>query len=628
MKKLRNRLYIALLPLQILLVGLAVWTFFLLFNLGALVSDARTSHEEYAQSLEDAMMRLHELQLLVDMTAELDGKTLRDDIDEVRGEYQMAFDQVYTLAQKRSSVDWSEVVAQNTELNAALDLLQRNLNDPLIATRRADIVLICDRLERHLDEVSNQVIDDLLNLQSEFRGRTRISFAVLTGGILLGVFGTLLISRQIGRMILSPLEKLEISLEEVSKGNLDVSTGLKRQDEIGRLAGVFDEMVTRLRDYRNLTDQKLLTTTRAFRSVLQRTPHPILFLTSDLNIFFANPPAGSLLEAPEFKKGLPLALRKFVESALESGDVEVQDRLSDALRLNVAHQPQYFLATAFPVDLVDTSNASSAGLEAEGVALLLQDVTTMKLADNLKVNVVATVSHELKTPLTSARMSLYLLSEESVGPLNEEQKELVDTAKEDLERQLATIQNLLDLSRLEQSDKKLRMEPCRANEIIHASIRAHHDAAEAGIVDFVEEPDESDPWILADPKRIEIVLNNFLSNALRHAPAGTDIRVQVIASDGQVRFNVCDSGSGVPEDIRDHIFERFAQGEDSSKHGSAGLGLHIAKEIVTNHDGVIGCESEPGEGSVFYFVLQSIEKPSYQPTTDIDHASKENNISR
>lgn len=626
MKKLRNRLYVALLPLQLLLVGLALWTFFLLANLGALVTDAKTSHEQFAEVIDDALFRLRELQVLVEMTTEVDGNSLRRDIREAQLAYEKSISSIKEHADARETVRMPRLVELNQELKPSIDTLLADLHDPLISSRRAKVTRLCSRAESLLVGLSNAAIDDLLNLQDTFRERIRLSFAVLAGGIVLGVFGTLLISRQIGQMILNPLEQLEAKLEEISQGNLDVEANLNRRDEIGKLALVFNQMVQRLREYRNLTDQKLLITTRTFRSVLQRTPHPILFLTSDYSVFFANPPAGSLLEAPEFKQGLPAELRSFAEQAMNSSDIVMQERLQDAIRLNVARTPQYFLATAFPVDLIDTVEPDIAGFNPEGVAVLLQDVTRMKLADNLKGNVVATVSHELKTPLTSARMSLYLLSEESVGELNEEQRELVDTAKEDLERQLATIQNLLDLSRIEQSDRNLQRAPCRANDIIAESIRAHHDLAETCGVELIAEPDESDPYILADQKRIEIVLNNFLSNALRHAPNGSQIVVQTVPQRGMVRFNVCDQGPGVPEEYREVIFERFTQGIDSKHHGSAGLGLHIAREIIESHDGKIGCDSVLGEGSTFYFVLQSVPHFSDEQPTKDQHASQESTI--
>ncbi|WP_309381881.1 sensor histidine kinase [Cerasicoccus frondis] len=624
MKKLRNRLYVALLPLQLLLVGLAVWTFFLLANLEELVSDAKSSHEEFAEVLDTALFRLREMSVLVEMTAEVDGRGLRSDIDESRQDYFRAIEVIRLNPHSDDEESMPELIAVNEKMQPRLTRLLREMNDPMIAQQRGELIQLFSNAESLLERLSTAAIDDLLNLQDAFRDRLRLSFAVLGVGILLGVFGTLLISRQIGRMILSPLEELEDNLEEVSSGNLEVEAVLNRRDEIGKLATAFNQMVLKLREYKNLTDQKLLSTTRTFRSVLQRTPHATFFLTSDFKVFFANPPAGELLETPEFKNHLPKQLRKFAQDAMDSGDIVVQDRLQEALRLNIGGQPMYFLVAAFPVDLVDTEDFDSGAFNAEGVAIFLQDVTRMKLADNLKGNVVATVSHELKTPLTSARMSLYLLSEESVGPLNEEQRELVDTAKEDLERQLATIQNLLDLSRIEQSDKRLVKEPCRANAIIERSIMAHRELANSCGVKLVPEPSEGDPYILADAKRVEIVVNNFISNALRHAPEHSDVVVQTVVEKERVRFAVCDEGPGVPEDSREVIFERYAQGEDSRRHGSAGLGLHISKEIIVDHGGEIGCDSVLGQGSNFYFLLQRIDRPdpniTEEPPTETSHA--------
>ncbi|MGE9296367.1 MAG: sensor histidine kinase, partial [Puniceicoccales bacterium] len=132
---------------------------------------------------------------------------------------------------------------------------------------------------------------------------------------------------------------------------------------------------------------------------------------------------------------------------------------------------------------------------------------------------------------------------------------------------------------------------------------------------------ESNPLVSADAKRIEIVLNNFLSNALRHAPEHSEIVVQVETRPDTVRFAVADQGPGVPDEFRERIFDRYSQGDDSTRHGSAGLGLNISREIIKDHDGEIGCDSVMGEGSIFYFILQRLEEPAQESQSDINEST-------
>ncbi|MGE9296714.1 MAG: histidine kinase dimerization/phospho-acceptor domain-containing protein, partial [Puniceicoccales bacterium] len=484
MKKLRNRLYIALLPLQMLLVGLAVWTFFVLANLGSLVVDSKVHRRSYARNLDSCLYTLRELNFVLETSAKAGSNVLSEDLMRIAEKYFANCEDLRAEAYLDTPSEIAKLWEVNDKLSPRIKRLLAEGNDPMVAENLLEIGKLSRAAELELEAASDNAVEEVLKVQDRFRERIRLSFIVLALGVTTGVIATILISIQIGRMILNPLEQLEARLGDVSEGKLDAEVGVVRSDEIGRLAKAFNEMLARLREYRSLTDQRLMNLTRTFRSVLQQNPHPIIFLHHDLTVFFANPPASDLFEAPEFRHSLPESLREIVFEAMEAGDQILIDDLPSALRINVGSQPRYFLAGAFPIDLVSTETEFADGPETEGIALLLQDVTRMKLADDIKGNLVATVSHELKTPLTSARMSLYLLSEQSIGELNEDQLELVETAKEDLERQLATIQNLLDLSRVEQGANSLDRKPCRANEIAMRSIQAHTDLARSSGVNL------------------------------------------------------------------------------------------------------------------------------------------------
>jgi len=612
MKKLRIRLYIALLPLQLLLVALAVWAFFVLANLGTLVVDDKGGRRAYARNLDNCLFTLREFNFVLETSAKAGGDLMVEDLQRIAQKYFANCDALGETDYIDSNEEIAELWTVNEQLSPRIQRLLDDPNDALVAENLLEIGKLSREAERRLENAAESSVEEILNIQGRFRERIQLSFYVLGLGVCASVVATILISLQIGRMILNPLEQLEARLDDVSRGNLDAEVGVVRSDEIGRLATTFNQMVGRLREYRALTDQRLMNLTRTFRSVLERNPHPIIFLQHDLQVFFANPPARELLDAPELENGLPDPLRELIFQALEDGDLVLVDDLGDTLRFNVAGQKRFFLAGAFPIDLVSTDNDFDNGPESEGIALLLQDVTRMKLADDIKGNLVATVSHELKTPLTSARMSLYLLSEQSVGELNDDQLELVETAKEDLERQLATIQNLLDLSRIEQGASALERKPCAANKIAVRSLQAHADLAKTSGVTLTSDLTPDNPLVNADAKRIEIVLNNLLSNALRHAPEHSEIVVQTETRRETVRFAVADQGPGVPDEFRERIFDRYAQGSDSQNHGSAGLGLNISREIINDHGGDIGFDSVLGEGSVFFFELPRIHPPGQE----------------
>ncbi len=602
MKKLRNRFYLALIPLQLLLVGMVLWTIFLLNNLDGLVADNARTQKMLGQTVDEVMVQLDVMKRLLEerqvggVPPDWEGQ-LRQAWDR----YQAALLQMGTDERIASIPEMEPFLAHTQTLSPLIDTLTANVPDGVESADLAESVALIERAEALLGHVSAAAINNILGIQSIFQHRVRMAFYVLTAGIALGVFGTLLVSYQIGRIVVRPLEVLQQKLDEVREGNYDGEVHIHTRDEIGQLAGVVNRMIRSLRLYRNLTDQRMTNTLHTFRTVLQRSPHPVIFLDDAMTITYANPPADELLGSPEWANGLPDAFQQIAKESQTLHYIHMHRQLDEAIRTNVHGQPRYFMVISYPLDVVEEIPDPESSTRG-GMVLTLQDVTKMKLADDLKGNLVATVSHELKTPLTSARMALYLLQEQQIGPLNEDQLDLVDTAKQDLERQLATIQNLLDLSRAQTTNPGgLNQKPHSLNPLVQEAVAAHHELADAGEIEVKISLPEQDYQVYIDAPKIQVVLNNLLSNALRHSPDSSTVRVELVIQGRELRCAVTDQGEGVEEDLLPKLFHRYSQGK--KKMGSSGLGLHISKQIIEQHGGTIGCESEVGKGSTFFFTL-------------------------
>lgn len=239
-----------------------------------------------------------------------------------------------------------------------------------------------------------------------------------------------------------------------------------------------------------------------------------------------------------------------------------------------------------------------------GVAVVLYDVTRFRLMDAAKTNLVATVSHELKTPLTSVRMALYMLLEQNFGPLTPKQDQLLQTARNDAERLLRILNDLLDLARLEQGNADLRKEkitPVELLQIVNEEM-AEQIAAKGLMLHCKSEPDLPSIWV--DPQRIKYVFANLIINAAKYSPANGKITLRAApAEDGNVEFTVTDQGPGIREEHHVRIFDRFFRVPDAAKPG-AGLGLSIAKEITVAHGGRIGVRNAPEGGSTFFVLLK------------------------
>jgi two-component system, NtrC family, sensor histidine kinase KinB len=242
-----------------------------------------------------------------------------------------------------------------------------------------------------------------------------------------------------------------------------------------------------------------------------------------------------------------------------------------------------------------------------GAAMILQDVTRFRLMDEVKTNLVSTVSHELKTPLTSIRMGLHLLLEERIGSLNTKQTELMLAAREDSERLLKIINDLLDLARLESNTSQRTFQKIYPKTLITSVVQDLEPTVEAHGSRLKSEAEPDLEPVAVDVQQIRHVFSNLVSNAAKHSQPGSEILIRAKRSGEGIRFSVIDRGNGIPLEYQSKIFERFFR-IPGTERGGVGLGLAIAREIVQSHGGTIGLESRSGEGSEFYFDLPLAER--------------------
>jgi signal transduction histidine kinase len=275
----------------------------------------------------------------------------------------------------------------------------------------------------------------------------------------------------------------------------------------------------------------------------------------------------------------------------------------DAVQLPSLLGDRYFLPRGAPV-------YESKGVVV-GATVILQDVTRLRRFEELKNDLVATVAHEFRTPLTSLRMAIHLCTEEAAGPITDKQAELLHAAREDCDRLQSMVDDLLDLSRIESGRVELFPLPAAVSHLIHAAIEEHKTkAAEAGLTLSLDAP-LPELRVLADHERIGHVFSNLIVNALRHTGKGGTIILGARPLNGSVRFTVADTGAGIPPEYQERIFDKFFRVPDTEPKGT-GLGLYIAREIVRSHGGEIGVESAPGRGSTFWFTLPVARATSFQ----------------
>ncbi len=221
--------------------------------------------------------------------------------------------------------------------------------------------------------------------------------------------------------------------------------------------------------------------------------------------------------------------------------------------------------------------------------------------DREKTNFIATVSHEIKTPIAAIKLSTKLLGDERIGTLNPEQKQLIQNIKEDTARVLKITSEVLSMAQMESGKIQLNIHPSDPKQIVDYALEAVHFQAEQKQIKLELTYDETPPVIDADVEKTAWVLVNLLSNAIRYSPENSKISIEIKTNPRTVLFSVQDFGKGIDKKYQDKIFDRYFQ-VPGSKSGT-GLGLAISKQFIEAQEGEIWVESAIGAGSKFNFTL-------------------------
>jgi signal transduction histidine kinase len=241
--------------------------------------------------------------------------------------------------------------------------------------------------------------------------------------------------------------------------------------------------------------------------------------------------------------------------------------------------------------------------EFSGSIIILEDVTLLMQNDEIKKDLFSTISHQLKTPLTSIRMALHLLLEENVGSLNEKQADLLVSARDESERLNGIIEDLLDIRRLESGNVRLSLATISPYNLVEAATNPFFRPAQDKGIRLETDLPADLPDVCADRSRILYVFANLLSNAIKYSPVGSVVRLTAKKEGEKILFSVADNGLGIPKKYQKRIFEKFFRVPGQNAEGGVGLGLSIAKEIITAHHGQITFSSAEGQSTTFTFSL-------------------------
>ncbi len=391
-------------------------------------------------------------------------------------------------------------------------------------------------------------------------------------------------------VITEPISQLIKAIKEISNKNYKYRIHIDNKDEFGALADAYNNMAERLENFENSNVNQLMFEKSRAEAVINSLKDASIGIDKNNKILFANQQALQLLGLrSEQMIGKPV---DDVKSKNDLFRFLIDTDSTSPFKIVVDNRENYFTKESIEVEQEDSKNK----------VIVLKNITSFKELDVAKNNFIATISHELKTPLASSDFSLKLLEDERISKLSGEQKELVTNLKGDNQRMLKILSELLNMSQVEAGKIQLVFTTVNPSTIIYNAIQTvANSAAEKGIT-IVNHSDNNLPNIQADADKTVWVLNNFLTNAIKYSFDKSTIEIKAIVLNNTIIFSVADYGSGISPEYLPRLFERYFQVPGAKEKGN-GLGLAISKEFVEAMGGKIWVESEIGKGSTFKFQL-------------------------
>ena len=438
---------------------------------------------------------------------------------------------------------------------------------------------------------------DSARIEAEYLHRRVLM--ILAGCCLFAIILTVLLKN----WILNPIRKLIQLTTEISNGNLDIVLDSRSNDEIGQLSRSFNTMATALREARRNDRIKLERSERTTRDVFRELPTPIaVFDAVRGRVEIATQSADRCFKLHPGVKvdhlNLPW-LDEIYEKVLHTGQVSTCSENDGIIQYFIDNKEYFFQPTAIPIPM------DAPPEKISGIGVIMKDVTMAHEQQELKRSVISTVSHQLKTPLTSLQMSIYLLLEEKIGKLNPDQLDLVMAMRDDSDRLANIVSDLLDLNRASGRQKVKLVRHSPSALVAEAAERFNAECLEKNIR-LVTEVAPDLPDIPVEKMRIRYIFDNLISNAIRFTPPGGTITLWAENRNDTVLFSVSDTGRGMSPEVRSHLFEQFYRAPGQDPKTGVGLGLSIVKEIITSMNGRISVESQEGAGSSFLFTLPSV----------------------
>jgi NtrC-family two-component system sensor histidine kinase KinB len=414
------------------------------------------------------------------------------------------------------------------------------------------------------------------------------------------------------RLVVHPLRRLTADVERVAGPGPATRVAVAKNNEVGSVAAAVNRVLRQAEDERRATLAELITQRNRTDSLVRSLDEGLLLIDQQGIIVLANPvaclllgwPAKELLGHPATEVSRANDMLREWLAVLATPPSADSASQGPTFMIRPHGENLHYQLTVTPIEAFNEELKKN---EPAGHVLCLRNVSDFKNLDQLKSTFLATISHELKTPLASINLSLMLLQDERLEAAKRQQ--VASGIRSETQRLLGLVGQLIEVARLDAGGQlKLNPKAVPLPEVVQyatETVKAQLDDKELRLHVHLGEPL---PPAQADVEKTTWVLINLLSNAIRYSPHGAKLTIKAVPWGEMVQLSVEDEGPGIPREFHQQIFQRFAGGPRTAgmPGGGSGLGLSISREFIIAQGGQLWVESQPGAGSCFTFTLPAV----------------------
>lgn len=472
---------------------------------------------------------------------------------------------------------------------------KNSTNDYLFKQYRNDVQPKFLKLRASIREVSSLNQKAMLKKKDSMVNEINVSTNFMT---LLSVFLIILsfiLTLKAIIKFLAPIYALQKDILKTKEGNFSHKAKILSQDEIGLLASEFNDMSTKICEFQNSTLGQLLDEKNKSLAIVKSISDPLIVLDINCIILLLNDACQKFFNITQDEM-----IGHHILEAIPNGDL--YDFISELINNNLdkANKIMNFKRNKFTYN-VNISIIRDNMSNLNGIIVNFQNITDIKNLETVKSNFVSSLSHEIKTPLTSIMMGASLLEQVNELNKNENVTNIISTINEDSQKLLSLINNFLRISQITSDESLLNKELFNIEALIESSVCEFSTIANSKEIKIIFNCSLSDSNYYGDEEKLGWVINNLLSNSIKFSNEYSNIYVSVQSIDNSIEITVKDEGIGIGEDNIDKLFCKFFRANENM--AGTGLGLSLSKQIVDIHNGSISCESQLNIGTTFKVTL-------------------------